>query len=356
MALRAAAAFSRRHAGHINAPSAVTPRAASFSLRLTSQCNGLMSKQLISDFSVSTTARTLSTIPLRQLSTTAESSSATKEKIASSKKEAKKSDSNIFLDNLGKFFLSGISMIVLALVRSSYGTSNKNKLRDDLEETAALDPMEVDDLRVANSEMSPEMFTEIVQVLYQSFPMGTVTYADFVKTVRTTMTQAKGDAFTIELGHLIDRATLSGIKDQGKTPEDAMPIAFFLAALSLALSCSVQERIILLYTILERSSSDVFSADTQNVTLEDVVSMVSYLQDTCQLPPDTQVITSDVKYPIQEYKRGAPEELVLWGDEKNGLGASNQEVIDCEAFAAILQSKSVCAWGECYSRKKKLPK
>lgn len=110
----------------------------------------------------------LSTISLRPLSTTtatatvaaAAGNESNQIKNDESKKKEKKEkttkddDSNIFLDNLGKIFLAVIGFIIGWLVRGSYGTSNRNKLRDSLEDLAALDPLEVDDLRVANSELT----------------------------------------------------------------------------------------------------------------------------------------------------------------------------------------------------------
>ena len=72
---------------------------------------------------------------------------------------------------------------------------------------------------------------------------------------------------------------------------------------------------------------------------------MGYLQDTFQLAPDTQVIMADTKFPVQQYKVASPNEMVSWDGPPNDL-------IDVQAFADILRSKSVCAWGECYFKKK----
>ena len=61
--------------------------------------------------------------------------------------------------------------------------------------------MEIDDLRVANSELVPQIFQQIMQELNQAFPTGKAPYQDFVKSVRTTMATLKGPVVTIELGH-----------------------------------------------------------------------------------------------------------------------------------------------------------
>lgn len=252
-------------------------------------------------------------------------------------KKKKKEDSNIFLDNLGKIFLGAIGLLIGSLVRSSRNSTNRTKLREELEEAAALDPLEVDDLRVANSELSPDVFRTIMQDVTDAFPQGVATYQEFVEQVRTTMCGLKGEAFTVELGYLLDRAVLAALHQQSKSEEEPVPLVFLLAALSLSMRSSVDDRIAILYEAMQTSSA--------NVTYKDVRDMVGYLQDTCQLEPTSQVVEGPTKYPTQQYERGTPEQLVQWD-------GTDQDPIDVDAFAAILRSRAVCAWGECYNKKK----
>jgi hypothetical protein len=256
---------------------------------------------------------------------------------ATAASDKKKDDSNIFLDNLGKIFLGAIGLLIGTLVRSSYGTSNRNKVRDELEEKASLDPLEVDDLRVANSELSPDVFRAIMEDVRDTFPLGVATYQDFVRSVRKTMSRLKGDAFTVELGHLLDRAVIAALHDQGKPEDTQVPVTFLLAALSLSLNSSVEDRINVLFEAMRLKNG--------NVAYQDVRDMVGHLQDTCQLVPDAQVVQAEQKYPTQKYKRGTPSQLVHWE-------GGSQDAMDVDAFAAIIRSKSVCAWGECYNKKK----
>lgn len=255
------------------------------------------------------------------------------------KKKKKDEKSNIFLDNLGTAFLSAIGLIVMLLVRSSYGSSNKTKLRELIEEDASLDPLEIDDLRVANCELTPDVFRKLVDAVATDFSQGTCRYEDFVFCVRKKMRELKGDAFTIELGHLLDRAVREALVLQGKQTDDQVSIVFFLTALSLALDLesSTSDRIRVLYEVLEVNGS--------KVTYDNIVDMVAYLQQTNQLVPDTQVVLGDSKIPVQQYKVASPKELIEW----DGTG---NDVMDIQAFADILRSKSVCAWGECYFKKK----
>ena len=249
----------------------------------------------------------------------------------------KKEASDYFLDNLGTIFLCSIGAIILSLVRTSYGTSNKEKIRNDIEEKASLDPMEIDDLRIANSELDSAVFRRIIQELKQEFATGTATYLEFVESVRNTMASLKGPAFTIELGHLIDRAVVAAMDQLEKSQDEEMPLSFWLTILSLALHSSPNDRIRVLYEALQLEDG--------SVSIKHVQEIISWLQVSSQLTPDSQVVTSERKYPTQQYHRGTFRELLVWEGTEN-------DPIDLEAFADILRSKAVCAWGECYLRKK----
>mmetsp|Transcript_9740 Transcript_9740/g.22193 ORF Transcript_9740/g.22193 Transcript_9740/m.22193 type:complete len:165 (+) Transcript_9740:257-751(+) len=79
------------------------------------------------------------------------------------------------------------------------------------------------------------------------------------------------------------------------------------------------------------------------VALASVRDVVGHLQETCQLPPDTQIVPTDRKIPAQEWRRATPDDMVP------GTGGGGVDLVE---FAAILRTKSVCAWGECYTRLK----
>jgi hypothetical protein len=253
-----------------------------------------------------------------------------------SAKKAKKDDANIFLDNLGKIFLASIAAIVGALIRSSYNTSNRNAVRDILEDAAALDPVEIDELRIANSELTTEVFRTIAKDVRERFPHGNCSYVEFIKAVRRTMIQLKGEAFTIELGHQIDRVVAEILLKNKKTDEEELPLSLWLVTITLALNSSVADRLRILYEVLE--------AEDKPVRFHQIPILVGYLQDTCQLPPDTQPVPTETSFPTQQWEKGTPEQLVPW----EGTG---DDIIDLDGCAAILRSKSVCAWGECYHKK-----
>ena len=271
---------------------------------------------------------------------------------------------DFFLDNLGKLFLGTIALVIASLVRSSFGTSNMKAVREELEALASIDPLEIDELRQANSELTPEVFRVVMQDVYAAAKMneGRMTYADFVRAVRQTLARVKGEGCTIGMGHLLDRVVIAAFQDKlnhekgsktSTTSSDSssssssmsfssdlssdpsshssddvtMPLSFWLAVLSLALNGPVPDRIRILYEVMEmqstqtnshshdhndndnnqeydmsRRSSSGGDANAPKVTLHDVTTMVSHLQQSCQLVPDTQVVPTETKYPTQQYQ------------------------------------------------------
>jgi hypothetical protein len=262
------------------------------------------------------------------------------------------SPSNIFLDNIGKIFLTAIGLIIATLVRSHYGTKNKTALRDALEQEAPLDPIEIQDLRLANSELTAPAYRFILQYWIQKHGHSRdannaiqMTHAEWIDSTRQALElyieQYNKQASmipTIELGHLLDRVVLAN-----QVPlEEPRSIVWWASLLLLAVQASVPERIQMLYEVLKASQSTTDS-DSPNVTIEQVQELVGCLQDSCQLVLETQVIPTEDKYPVQQHKRGTSRELVQW---------DGTEALDVDAMAAILRSKAVCAWGECYHKRK----
>jgi hypothetical protein len=345
----------------------------------------------------------------------------------------------MFLDNIGTIFFSFIGLVIASLVRSHYGTVNKNHIRDIIEEESMLDPMELHELRQANAAIIDiPMFhiirNDLINVAHQrrrqqqastnhtpSDSMNAtlmLTYDEVVATVLGTLTREKGrDNGTIQLGHLLDRVVLGAYERRGLllSSSQEMSLSFWCVVLLMTVQCPVQDRIRLLYDsiIVPSYSDDPLATEPNNnillpnaqddhndmmtgqdddddakvvVHVDDVIEIVGYLQDTCQLAPDAQVIMTPVQYPIQQYERGQPNQLVVWkqkeeeqhqlekkDDTKRTSGSNvlpltssasslsskpettpkyNNDRIDFDAFASILRTKSVCAWGECYNRKR----
>mmetsp|Transcript_13572 Transcript_13572/g.38869 ORF Transcript_13572/g.38869 Transcript_13572/m.38869 type:complete len:405 (-) Transcript_13572:366-1580(-) len=394
-AKRAASATSCRReicralssATHIgNGSSSITNQLASSPL--SSTCHALTSRPLAATAGVPAVRTFAAAATADASGNSSSSSNSSKESDGKDQKEKKKAaadEPNIFLDNIGKLFLGAIGAIILALVRSSRATSNRTALRDYIENHALLDPLEIDDLRVANSELTVEVYERIMADVYAAFPGGRASYEDFVSVVMTTMKGLKGEAFTIQIGHLIDRVAIAAIEKEaelekqnegavGSSASDAsemggvssigsnplkrqLPLPLLFTTLSLALQSDVTSRVRLLFDALQKDSA---SAEEGTVTEADIIKIVDYLQRTCQLVPDAQIVQTETKYPVQTYREGSPAELVGCAKklmEDDGLlreetrDAGRYDIVD---FHRILRSKQVCAWGECYLKTKNI--
>lgn len=354
-----------------------------------------------------------------------------------------KTSGDVFLDNIGNLFLMVISFVILAVVRSSKSTTAKMNLRMYLEETSALDPFECDNLRASNSIFDRDVFEKVMAAVFAS-DNNVLTYGNFVSLVIHASKELRGDGFSVQLGHYLDRVVLSIIekryentntkwqgisvnnsknviksdihemvdvtvkKSKESNPcigvmntDDKMDADLLLVILSLAMHCSVRERVEILFEIMLRSqgcdtdhdmsprevivhnntmygdgkldlSSSLLLLKKQFVREKDIVRMIGHLQVTSQLVPDSQIVESDTKYPIQEYLVGNPMALVANGKatkkeylskgalprsfegRKNDVHTEEEIVWTCDDFHHLLRSQSICAWGECYDKKKGL--
>ena len=291
----------------------------------------------------------------------------------------KKDDSNIFLDNLGKIFLSTIGLVLVMLLRSTKSNNARTALREDIESTALLDPLEIDDLRVANTDFTIEVWDRIVREIKSGFgsERDSVTYPEFLTVVMRVMTEMKGEGFTIQFGHLVDRVVIAELERLGKNEEEggegvlgvnddeqqkvllqqqALPLPFLYATLSLALHSTVADRVRVLYETMP-SEMDTSSGEIK-VSGEEVDQMIQHLQNTCQLVPEAQIVETNSKVPYQTYRVGTGDELTKraregFGGKKGSAGVTREKEgpVTLDDFYAILKTRTVCAWGECYVKK-----
>jgi hypothetical protein len=261
-------------------------------------------------------------------------------------------------------------------------------VRDALEEQSALDPLEMEDLRLVNSEFTAPAFRFVMRHIMsqcssevsrgdeqQQYSSNcNLTYEEFIQATRQALAlyieQEQKQAVmapTIEFGHVLDRVVLDVLHHRQQRSDEPQPLLWWGVVLSMAVHAPVPDRIQLLYELLAHTSSsssssdmiaamDNDSSDNNNnnssqdspfapITVHQVRELVGYLQDTCQLVPETQIVPTNQQYPTQQYARGKPIDLVHWEGEPH-------ETVDVDALAAILRSKAVCVWGECYQKKK----
>lgn len=311
-------------------------------------------------------------------SSTSSSSSSKDDKKSEEKskdgKSKKGDDSNIFLDNLGKIFLSTIGLVLFMLLRSTVSNNSRQALREEMEAIALLDPLEIDDLRLANSEFTVEVWERIVEETKREFgSRDSVTYPEFLSVVVRVMRELKGEGFTVQFGHLVDRIVIAELervgnkKGQGDinhevaaASENELPLTFLFATLSLALQSTVADRVRVLYESM-LSDIDTTSSDEESTTAvsgEKVAEMLTHLQNSCQLVPVAQIVETNSEVPYQTFRVGNGDDLAKraregYGGKKGSEGVTRESEgpVSLEEFHAILKTKTVCAWGECYVKK-----
>ena len=253
-----------------------------------------------------------------------------------------------------------------------------------MENEALLDPLEIDDLRRANTDFTIDVWNTIVERIKNEFiarGVSSVTYSQFLSLVMSVMKEMKGEGFTIQMGHLIDRVVIAELERRRRDDKnnsldevisvnqesDELPLSFLLASLSLALNSTVSDRVRVLYECMllldtdgcgEEPSTSSSSNNKNLVSEVQVESMIQNLQSTCQLVADAQIVETNSKVPYQTFRVGTGKELIRRAREgyggKKGQPGVTREVdgpITMEDFHAILKSRTVCAWGECYIKK-----
>ena len=335
----------------------------------------------------STMAASSSNITSEKSDGNSSSSNSNSNSSTDNKKEKKKDDSNIFLDNLGKIFLSSLGIVLLMLFRSTKSSNSRIALRDEMENEALLDPLEIDDLRRANTDFTIDVWNTIVERVKNEFiarGVSSVTYPQFLSLVMGVMKEMKGEGFTIQMGHLIDRVVIAELERRRRDDKnnnldevtsvnqesDELPLSFLLASLSLALNSTVSDRIRVLYECMRLLDTDGGGGEESNISSSSsnnnnnlvsevqVENMIQHLQSTCQLVADAQIVETNSKVPYQTFRVGTGKELIRRAREgyggKKGQPGVTREVegpITMEDFHAILKSRTVCAWGECYIKK-----
>jgi len=264
------------------------------------------------------------------------------------------------------------------LLRSTKSNNSRTALREDIESSALLDPLEIDDLRLSNSNFTLEVWEKIVEEARKQFASrnNKATYPEFLSLVKKGMREMKGDTFTIELGHLLDRVVIAELERMekesytenslgGREGEEnslllkELSLPFLFAALSLALNSTVTDRVRVLFeSMLLGEMDNTLIEETTTVSGDQVSQMIGVLQSTCQLVPAAQIVETNSKIPFQTFRVGTGDELTQraragYGMKKGSAGVTSKREgpVSLAEFHSILKSGTVCAWGECYVKK-----
>lgn len=364
-----------RHSGHLSSTNIRSSTASPINIPSTSQTNiQLYNVYEARSFSAAAAASNSTT---DTTSKSDDKSQQSKDKGDGEKSKKKEDNSNIFLDNLGKIFLSTIAAVLVMLLRSTKSNNARSALREDIETSALLDPLEIDDLRLANSDFTIDVWEKIAAEIQSEFrSREVVTYPEFLTVVMRVMKDLKGEGFTIQFGHLVDRVVIAELEritnrgedgseeDQRMLLQNELPLSFLFAALSLALHSTVTDRVRVLYGSMLESGLDnnnntsVVDEESTTVSGEQVSQMIQHLQNTCQLVSEAQIVETNSKVPYQTYRVGTGDDLTKraregFGGKKGSAGVTREKEgpVSLEEFHAILKSRTVCAWGECYVKK-----
>jgi len=296
----------------------------------------------------------------------------------------------LFLDNLGSIFLALVASLIVFIYRSTVSNGRIDKLRTEIEDTSVLDPMEVNEIRFANTDFTADIYNEIVITLYKQFASNTteLNYEEFVPAVMTFLEGNKlKHGLTMQYGHLLDRVVYNLMETKNKQNESGggfstvdrstvdvssvdyekpQSLLFFMVLLSLCINSTPAERLDSLHKLLvvdaeanngNGNGGRNGDGDEKKAPLETIKKLVTHLQTTCQLPPEIQVIETGVRYPFVEHKRATGGELV--GEALEGLGWKEGEDAKVRTdygvtlgdFVKMLKSRGICYCGECYSGK-----
>jgi len=148
-------------------------------------------------------------------------------------------------------------------------------------------------------------------------------------------------------------------------PDDAEESLFYyLTVLSLCICEEPDRRIESLFKLCEEeeksrglaaaaAASDDEEKDSRTIRRSTVNELVTYLQKSCQIPADVQVVETGVEYPLREYKIGRGADLVNEGVKLLWEEGSDLDNMNFGEFRQLLRSRGVCYCGECYKLRKK---
>ncbi len=112
--------------------------------------------------------------------------------------------------------------------------------------------------------------------------------------------------------------------------------------------------------VAQENADDQMSEDSAERLLE-------YLQQTCQIPPEKQIVTTGVKYPVEVFRKKLPADMIRsWkresklqgptrvdsgGNRGEGPKEAPSSMLTRAQVRELVLGVDVCAWGECWRRR-----
>lgn len=230
---------------------------------------------------------------------------------------------------------------------TAQNSGNFDRVRETVDDGAALEPDEIQELRKRNLRFTREQFDALSESLSIAFPDGTATYEAFVDYVQGFL-----DA-PLQLGYYVDRAVIKYRRVKGIGGQEAMDTKVLMAILSMALNTDTMEDRV--YALVTTETGEVVPWDDEfdvEVQRESALGIIENLLSTDQIPANKLVAPTETKYPFQEYRRATADDLLLSALKDAKLAEKDATVVEATAFRAevlcdLLLSDAICAWGSC---------
>lgn len=336
----------------------------------------------------------------------------------------------IFSRNPGVVFGAFIAVIGTYLYRGNVNGKHFTATQDEIADHSAISPYEAYELRSANAITFKE-FAAILNDLHTVFPSGQASFQSFDAYLGEKLREVCPTG--IKHGYHLERVLLnlpicaesqseSESDSESPKPNDAhVPSSFVLVprqeqlrdvramttAFSLAVSGTVDERLMCLFGLMTRHQNDHVEsaknsahtptdkdvevlnvthghdAGTRLMSKQSLIQVVEYATQSCQLPSEkrvypllhkkkkeeketrhwlSEVMTGDSTiYPFQQYHLVSSERLVeealhaaIKADKYPAdlltHTAATEPSFTFEEFTELLKSKQVCIWGECFTQ------
>lgn len=233
---------------------------------------------------------------------------------------------DILADHGGKIALAGFLFSAALIYRYVKSGSNRNALEKIMANGAALEPIEVNEIRFAN-HISAAQYKNLVRSSREFFRHG-CTYVEFIKFSKEHL---KSD---ISAGYLIDRVIYfyineiklrSNSESMDKDPnhsnlitlDEILSVDYLLTVMSMSVQATPEERVALLFEMgLREDNLDYPIAANfvpnvpKGISLDDAGLVVRHLVESCQVPPEKRVVETGVNWPVKTYREKTAHEMV----------------------------------------------
>jgi hypothetical protein len=165
---------------------------------------------------------------------------------------------------------------------------------------------------------------------------------------------------SVPFPNYIPSETFSGRKDKYVFKNGANGVGYYadVYGVKLANDAAVKE-----YEESAKASGAVNDTgnDSDVLPVEAAETILQHLIDTCQVPPEKQVITTGVKYPIEIFRPKLPNDMIrIWKRDfraKPAVLDAADNTVQREKYLTraevrdLVLGPEVCAWGECWRRR-----